>query len=212
MPLAGKYRLVDIPISNCLNSGPQAHLPADPVQQLVAASARAAGLPLRRILARLRRDHGRAADAGDNTWYQGTADAVRQNLTHFDNSPHKYVLVLSGDQLYRMNFRHLISEHIKSGADVTVATIPVRRSDARGLRHPGNRRRGAHHPLRGKAEGPGAARHAAGQGAGALAPEQSRAARTSSSPRWASTSSTATCWPRRSPASRSISASTSSPT
>jgi glucose-1-phosphate adenylyltransferase len=68
---------------------------------------------------------------GSDAWYQGTADAVRQNLHHFGNQSHKYVLILSGDQLYRMNFRLLIEQHIKSGADVTVATIPVSRTDAR---------------------------------------------------------------------------------
>jgi glucose-1-phosphate adenylyltransferase len=66
-----------------------------------------------------------------DAWYQGTADAVRQNLQHFGNSPHKYVLILSGDQLYRLNFRVVIEQHIRSGADVTVATIPVNRTDAR---------------------------------------------------------------------------------
>jgi glucose-1-phosphate adenylyltransferase len=66
-----------------------------------------------------------------DAWYQGTADAVRQNLHHFANAPHKYVLILSGDQLYRMNFRAVLEQHIKSGADVTVATIPVSRTDAR---------------------------------------------------------------------------------
>ncbi len=49
-------------------------------------------------------------------WYQGTADAVRQNLQHFENAPHKYVLILSGDQLYRMNFREVLEHHIQSGA------------------------------------------------------------------------------------------------
>jgi len=66
-----------------------------------------------------------------DAWYQGTADAVRQNLRHFGNVPHKYVLILSGDQLYRMNFREVIEQHIRTGADVTVATIPVNRTDAR---------------------------------------------------------------------------------
>ncbi len=56
-------------------------------------------------------------------WYQGTADAVRQNLQHFGNASHKYVLILSGDQLYRMNFRAVLEQHINTGADVTVATI-----------------------------------------------------------------------------------------
>jgi len=133
VPLAGKYRLVDIPISNCLNSG---------LKRIFLLTQFNSSSLHRHVQQAYRFDefsHGfveiMAAQQtpGDNTWYQGTADAVRQNLTHFDNSPHKYVLVLSGDQLYRMNYRHLINEHIKSGADVTVATIPVRRSDAEGF-------------------------------------------------------------------------------
>ena len=72
----------------------------------------------------------RSKHQGTTRGTKGPPTAVRQNLQHFDNAPHKYTLILSGDQLYRMNFRHLIVEHIRSGADVTVATIPVRRTDA----------------------------------------------------------------------------------
>jgi glucose-1-phosphate adenylyltransferase len=130
VPLAGKYRLVDIPISNCLNSG---------LKRIFLLTQFNSSSLHRHVQQAYRFDdfsHGfveiMAAQQtpGNNTWYQGTADAVRQNLGHFDNVPHKYVLVLSGDQLYRMNFRHLITQHIRSGADATVATIPVRRSDA----------------------------------------------------------------------------------
>ena len=130
VPLAGKYRLVDIPISNCLNSG---------LKRIFLLTQFNSSSLHRHVQQAYRFDdfsHGfveiMAAQQtpGNTTWYQGTADAVRQNLQHFNNAPHKYVLVLSGDQLYRMNYRHLIDEHIRSGADVTVATIPVRRSDA----------------------------------------------------------------------------------
>jgi glucose-1-phosphate adenylyltransferase len=130
VPLAGKYRLVDIPISNCLNSG---------LKRIFLLTQFNSSSLHRHVQQAYRFDdfsHGfveiMAAQQtpGNNTWYQGTADAVRQNLSHFNNAPHKYVLVLSGDQLYRMNYRHLISDHIRSGADVTVATIPVRRADA----------------------------------------------------------------------------------
>ncbi len=65
------------------------------------------------------------------SWYQGTADAVRQNLLHLDDYPHRLVLILSGDQLYRMNFRALLEKHVSSGAEVTVATTPVPPSAAR---------------------------------------------------------------------------------
>jgi glucose-1-phosphate adenylyltransferase len=130
VPLAGKYRLVDIPISNCLNSG---------LKRIFLLTQFNSSSLHRHVQQAYHFDdfsHGfveiMAAQQtpGNNTWYQGTADAVRQNLGHFANAPHKYVLVLSGDQLYRMNFRQLIIQHIVSGADVTVATIPVRRADA----------------------------------------------------------------------------------
>jgi glucose-1-phosphate adenylyltransferase len=130
VPLAGKYRIVDIPISNCLNSG---------LKRIFLLTQFNSSSLHRHVQAAYRFDdfsHGfveiMAAQQtpGNTTWYQGTADAVRQNLEHFANVPHKYVLVLSGDQLYRMNFRDLITEHIRSGAEATVATIPVRRSDA----------------------------------------------------------------------------------
>ena len=130
VPLAGKYRLVDIPISNCLNSG---------LKRIFLLTQFNSSSLHRHVQQAYRFDdfsHGfveiMAAQQtpGNTTWYQGTADAVRQNLEHFANAPHKYVLVLSGDQLYRMNFRDLINEHIRSGAEATVATIPVRRTDA----------------------------------------------------------------------------------
>jgi len=130
VPLAGKYRLVDIPISNCLNSGLKRIFLLTQfnssslhrhVQQSYHFDEFSAGFV--EIMAAQQ-------TPGNNAWYQGTADAVRQNLQHFANSAHKYVLILSGDQLYRMNFRHLIEQHIKTNADVTVATIPVSRQDA----------------------------------------------------------------------------------
>src|ERR1700677_4152513 len=130
VPLAGKYRIVDIPISNCLNSGFKRIFLLTQfnssslhrhVQQSYQFDDFSSGFV--EIMAAQQ-------TPSSDAWYQGTADAVRQNLCHFANSPHEYVLILSGDQLYRMNFRHVIEQHIKSGADVTVATIPVNRADA----------------------------------------------------------------------------------
>ena len=69
----------------------------------------------------------------DTSWYQGTADAVRKNLTHFLNHDFDYLLILSGDQLYRMDFRSIVAQHIESAADVTIATIPMGRSEAQSL-------------------------------------------------------------------------------
>jgi glucose-1-phosphate adenylyltransferase len=130
VPLAGKYRIVDIPISNCLNSG---------LKRIFLLTQFNSSSLHRHIQQTYQFDDfsngfveimAAQQTPGNNTWYQGTADAVRQNLSHFRNSPHKYVLILSGDQLYRMNFREVIEQHIRSGAEVTVATIPVSRADA----------------------------------------------------------------------------------
>jgi glucose-1-phosphate adenylyltransferase len=130
VPLAGKYRIVDIPISNCLNSG---------LKRIFLLTQFNSSSLHRHIQQSYRFDEFSAGFveimAAQQTpdsaaWYQGTADAVRQNLAHFDNAPHKYVLILSGDQLYRMNFRDVLEQHVQSGADVTVATIPVSRQDA----------------------------------------------------------------------------------
>jgi len=131
VPLAGKYRIVDIPISNCLNSG---------LKRIFLLTQFNSSSLHRHIQQSYQFDDfsngfveimAAQQTPGSDAWYQGTADAVRQNLQHFGNSAHKYVLILSGDQLYRMNFRAVLEQHIKSGADVTVATIPVSRTDAR---------------------------------------------------------------------------------
>src|SRR5208282_3092646 len=134
VPLAGKYRLVDIPISNCLNSGlKRIYL----LTQFNSASLH------RHISQSYKFDHFSggfveilAAEPGltsNMSWYQGTADAVRKNLLHFLNHDFDYLLILSGDQLYRMDFRQIIAQHAESGADITIATIPVSRDQAQGL-------------------------------------------------------------------------------
>src|SRR5207302_2329920 len=69
----------------------------------------------------------------DASWYQGTADAVRKNLIHILNNDFDYLLVLSGDQLYRMDFRPIIEQHADTKADLTVATIPMGRTEAGSL-------------------------------------------------------------------------------
>ncbi len=130
VPLAGKYRLVDIPISNCLNS--------EINRMFVLTQFNTASLH-RHIHTTYAFDPfgGGFVDilSAEQTeksldWYQGTADAVRRNLLHFRAFPHDFVLILSGDQLYRMDFRELIEEHCASGADVTVAAIPFPASKA----------------------------------------------------------------------------------
>jgi len=133
VPLAGKYRLVDIPISNCINSGlKRIYL----LTQFNSASLH------RHIAQSYKFDHftggfveilAAEQSFSSTSWYQGTADAVRKNLTHFLNHDFDYVLVLSGDQLYRMDFTRIIAEHIENYADVTIATMPVIRREAEAL-------------------------------------------------------------------------------
>jgi glucose-1-phosphate adenylyltransferase len=133
VPLAGKYRLVDIPISNCINSGlRRVYL----LTQFNSASLH------RHISQSYKFDHfsGGFVDLlaaeqtyADTSWYQGTADAVRKNLIHFMNHEWDYLLILSGDQLYRMDFRLIIDQHAETNADITVATIPVGRGEAQSL-------------------------------------------------------------------------------
>jgi glucose-1-phosphate adenylyltransferase len=133
VPLAGKYRLVDIPISNCINSGFRriyilTQFNSTSLHRHISQSYKfdqfTGGLV--EILAAQQ-------TLTDATWYEGTADAVRKNLVHFLNHEFAYLLILSGDQLYRMDFRPLIAQHTETGADVTIATIPVRRNEAQSL-------------------------------------------------------------------------------
>jgi glucose-1-phosphate adenylyltransferase len=133
VPLGGKYRLVDIPISNCIN--------ADLRRIFVLTQFNSSSLH-RHIQESYRFDQFSpgfveimAAQQTPESvaWYQGTADAVRQNLIHLGNYPHSLALILSGDQLYRMNFRALIARHVATGAEVTIATLPVRPEAARGF-------------------------------------------------------------------------------
>jgi glucose-1-phosphate adenylyltransferase len=133
VPLAGKYRLVDIPISNCINSRlRRIYL----LTQFNSASLH------RHISQSYKFDHFSggfvellAAEQTytDTSWYQGTADAVRKNMIHFMNMEWEYLLILSGDQLYRMDFRQIVDAHAESGADITLATIPVGRREAQSL-------------------------------------------------------------------------------
>ena len=125
VPIAGKYRLVDIPISNCMNSGINRMFV---LTQFNSASLNrhikntyhfsAFSSAFVDILA--------AEQTPDNpTWYQGTADAVRQSLRHIAPFDSDYVLILSGDQLYQMDFQQMLDNHKKTGADISIATIPV---------------------------------------------------------------------------------------
>jgi glucose-1-phosphate adenylyltransferase len=127
VPLGGKYRIVDVPISNCLNSGLRSiyvltQFNSMSLHRHIQASYKFDNFSLSfvDILA------AQQTPAGSQ-WYQGTADAVRQNMRYFLERPYDYYLILSGDQLYRMDFRALLSQHVRFGADITLATKPVAR-------------------------------------------------------------------------------------
>jgi glucose-1-phosphate adenylyltransferase len=125
VPVAGKYRLIDIPISNCINSGlPRIYV----LTQFLSVS-------LHRHIANTYKfdmfSRGfvevlAAQQTNESAdWYQGTADAVRQNISYIERESPDEVLILSGDQLYRMDYRNLIETHRSLNADVTIAAIPV---------------------------------------------------------------------------------------
>jgi glucose-1-phosphate adenylyltransferase len=127
VPLGGKYRIVDIPISNCLNSGLRSiylltQFNSMSLHRHIQASYKFDNFSRSfvEILA------AQQTPAGSQ-WYQGTADAVRQNMRYFLERPFDYYLILSGDQLYRMDFRALLDQHIRSGAEITLTTKPVHR-------------------------------------------------------------------------------------
>lgn len=133
VPLAGKYRLIDIPLSNCINSE------ITKISVLTQFNSASLHRHIRRsydfdnfndsyveILAAQQTNE-------NNNWYQGTADAVRKNLDAITGSGIDYVLILSGDQLYRMDFRDMLATHNRTKADVTIAGIPVDRETAKAM-------------------------------------------------------------------------------
>lgn len=133
VPFGGKYRLVDIPISNCINSGFR--------QIFILTQFNSASLHthisstykfdtftkgfVEILAAEQTFDH--------NSWYEGTADAVRKNLRHFDAFSPDYYMILSGDQLYRMDLEDFLKQHIDNKAEVSIASIPVTRRSANEL-------------------------------------------------------------------------------
>ncbi|GIX00188.1 MAG: glucose-1-phosphate adenylyltransferase [Pirellulaceae bacterium] len=134
VPLAGKYRLIDIPISNCINSG------INKMFVLTQFLSNSLHQHLRKTY-RFDMFSGGFVDVlaaqqtmeGGTDWYEGTADAVRKNLPHLDQKNIDHILILSGDQLYRMDYRAMLKTHIESGADVTIAALPVERTAASAL-------------------------------------------------------------------------------
>ncbi|KHJ38339.1 glucose-1-phosphate adenylyltransferase [Pedobacter glucosidilyticus] len=129
VPIAGKYRLVDIPISNCINSNLK--------RIFVLTQFNSASLNKHikntyhfSVFSDAFVDILAAEQTPLNTtWYQGTADAVRQSLHHVKQHDFEYVLILSGDQLYQMDFEAMVDSHVEKGADISIATIPVNAKD-----------------------------------------------------------------------------------
>ncbi len=133
VPIAGKYRLIDVPISNCLH--------ADINKIAILTQFNSVSLH-RHIFRSYQRD--RFSDgwvqiwAAEQTprstnWYQGTADAVRKQIVEIRNAGTKYVLILAGDHLYRMDYRKFVEFHVDTGADITLAVQPVSAEEAPGF-------------------------------------------------------------------------------
>jgi glucose-1-phosphate adenylyltransferase len=134
VPLAGKYRLIDIPLSNCINSG----------LNRIYVLTQFLSVSLHRHITQTykfdRFDGGfvellaaQQTNVPGSDWYEGTADAVRKHIRYLQEPGVEYVLILSGDQLYRMDFRTMLATHRESNADVTIAAMPVDRSAASAL-------------------------------------------------------------------------------
>ncbi len=192
VPIGGKYRLIDVPISNCLH--------ADLRRIFVLTQFNSASLN-RHVSSAYRMDlfsRGfveilAAEQTPESTaWFQGTADAVRKAQRHFIQHEANHYLILAGDHLYRMNYAELLQAHVDSDADVTIAALPVDADEATGMGIFTFDSQGAHRRLRGKAQ-----RRAAG---GRWRPAWGRAPgssptipRSPTSPRWASICSRARC-------------------
>ncbi|NLY06843.1 MAG: glucose-1-phosphate adenylyltransferase [Spirochaetales bacterium] len=133
VPFGGKYRLVDIPISNCINS--------DLRQIYVLTQFNSASLHTHisntYVFDTFTRGFVEILAAeqtfSSSSWYQGTADAVRKNLKHFADMDPDYCVVLSGDQLYRMDLNKMLDHHIETGAELTIAAKPISRRECTGL-------------------------------------------------------------------------------
>jgi glucose-1-phosphate adenylyltransferase len=133
VPIAGKYRLVDIPISNCIHSG------ITRIYVLTQFNSASLNKHIKNTY-----HFSSFSDAfvdilaaeqtpTSGSWFQGTADAVRQSLHHLSVHEFDYVLILSGDQLYQMDFEEMIDAHINADAEISIATIPVHANDVPGF-------------------------------------------------------------------------------
>jgi glucose-1-phosphate adenylyltransferase len=133
VPVGGKYRLIDIPVSNCINDG---------IRQILVLTQFNSESLNRHVAQTYRFDRftdgfvsilAAEQTAENREWFQGTADAVRKSLRHILDLHPELVLILSGDQLYRLNFMDFEALHVRTGAEITIATKPVSAAEAPGL-------------------------------------------------------------------------------
>ncbi len=133
VPVAGKYRLIDIAISNCINNGIK--------RMFILTQFNSASLN-QHIKNTYNFDHFNSGfvdiiaaeqTISNKNWFQGTADAVRQTVRHMEHHDYDYVMILSGDQLYQMDLKDMANKHVNSNADISIATIPVNAKDATGF-------------------------------------------------------------------------------
>lgn len=133
VPLAGKYRLIDIPMSNCFHAG---------IQKIAILTQFNSASLHRHIWNTYRRDNftpgwvqilAAEQTPQSHDWYQGTADAVRKQLIEIREADTTYTVILAGDHLYRMDYSKFVQHHVDNGADITVAVQPVGRDVVSGL-------------------------------------------------------------------------------
>ena len=133
VPIAGKYRLIDIPISNCLHSG---------IRRIFVLTQYNSASLNQHIKNTYHFDSFSYAFVdiiaaeqrlGSEKWFQGTSDAVKQTLPHLAGHDFDYILILSGDQLYQMDLREFVNKHVESGAELSIAALPVNKEDATGF-------------------------------------------------------------------------------
>jgi glucose-1-phosphate adenylyltransferase len=133
VPLAGKYRIVDIPISNCINSRFRRIYVLTQFNSTSLHSHISRTYKFDQFSSGFVEILAAQQTYNDTSWYEGTADAVRKNLIHFMNHDFDYLLILSGDQLYRMDLQEVIEQHREAGAEITVATLAVKAAETPAL-------------------------------------------------------------------------------
>jgi glucose-1-phosphate adenylyltransferase len=133
VPLAGKYRLVDVPISNCINSGINRIFVVTQFNSASLNNHIARSYNFDRFRGGFVTVLAAEQTLSSERWYQGTADAVRQSILHIGSYSHDHVVILSGDQLYTMDYGAMLAHHVASEADITIAATPVNAADAPGF-------------------------------------------------------------------------------